>query len=287
MVTNWGTDWETGPARELGQALWRALTEDERRKILPSKSGEQDNQTISAVLTMEGLGAALTAVSRVLGKTPLLIFDQFDDYQSRHRTIFLPATRKWLSAADLRARNRFWALVSSLLKSGTVHAIFVTRTDAGGLSSVQFLGPVSPFHLDRVKRQFVGPLLQKLTEKDDAGPVIANPERGWERLADRIVRDLARRDGSVLPQQLKTALAGLQGLKTLNVARYEQAGGVVGLEALFVESQISGAARKIRVNQSVVRSAAAHLIDPSAPSKTRTAPVKDIVRACDLAPVTG
>jgi len=203
----------------------------------------------------------------------VLIFDQFDDYQARHLDIFLPASRKqWLAARELKRRNAFWRTIDGLLQAGAVHALFVTRTDtAGGLTSVQFLGPAEPYRLDRVATSFVTSLLERLTGPAAGGrPVVAHPQRGWVQLGRRLASDLDA-DGSVLPQRLKIVLAGLQtiGVKALTVPAYERAGQARGLEILFVEGRIASVAQKTGTAPETIRRLLVQLVDPDNPSKTR------------------
>ena len=91
-----------------------------------------------------------------------------------------------------------------------------------------------------------------LTKGTPDAIVIENPEAGWNRLRDRILRDISHED-VVLPQQLKIILGGIQHLKRLNVAEYERIGGAGGVEALYVQQQISGTARKVGLEPGQVR----------------------------------
>lgn len=262
VVSTWGQDWERGPTSELIQALVKALDAPGRTAV-----------GIDAAADLESLGRALTACGAKLARLPLLIFDQFDDYQARHRDIFLPANRKqWLAARELKRRNGFWRTIDGLLQAGAVHALFVTRTDtAGGLASVQFLGPAEPYRLDRVATAFVTSLLEGLTSPAaDGRPVVAHPERGWTQLRRRLAADLDA-DGSVLPQRLKIALAGLQtiGVKALTVPAYERAGQARGLEILFVEGRIASVAQTTQTAPETIRRLLVQLVDPDSPGKTR------------------
>jgi hypothetical protein len=83
------------------------------------------------------------------------------------------------------------------------------------------------------------------------------------------VRDISQ-ENVVLPQQLKIMLGGVQSLKRLNVAQYERAGGASGIEALYVEHQIGGTARKVGLEAGQVRAILVALIDPANPTKTRS-----------------
>ena len=174
-----------------------------------------------------------------LGRTPLLIFDQFDDYQTRHRTRFLPGRRRtWISTDRLVEVNSFWDDVKKLIDSQVGRCLFATRTDtADGLESVRFVAP-QVYRLDRLNADFVPPLLTELTSySEGTAPVVFTPDRGWERLKERLARDLSE-DGAILPIQMKIALQGLAILRSLTVRDYERAGGLHGLEAAHVERHI-------------------------------------------------
>ena len=98
------------------------------------------------------------------------------------------------------------------------------------------------YPLDRPSASVVRPLLDDLTEPDPVlGPVVADPENGWEQLKERLARDLEQ-DGQVLPIQLRATLAGLGGLPWLTVAAYRHVGGGLGLEAQTVDTVVVNAA---------------------------------------------
>jgi hypothetical protein len=85
-------------------------------------------------------------------------------------------------------------------------------------------------------------IIDRLTDRPSDKPaVVANPERGWTTLRDRLVDDLEAR-GHVLPQQLKVVFGGLRTLRRLTPAAYARAGRVAGLEAAFVDSALKRAA---------------------------------------------
>src|SRR5205814_961096 len=85
--------------------------------------------------------AVLEEASTKLGRTPLILLDQFDDYQLRHHERFLPR-KTWLKPRRLAEQNGFWRDLHELLASGKIHVVVVTRTDtAAGLTSVRFVEP--------------------------------------------------------------------------------------------------------------------------------------------------
>ncbi len=262
----WVDHWEKGPQN----ALKIAITDSEG---FADDSQVDEDATSSPkppiLQSLADIEQTLAQLNDERARTALVIFDQFDDYQARNRSLFLP-NKTWLSPQMLRKENPFWDMLARLLENEKVRTLFVTRSDtAAGLNSVQFLGAVEALRLDRVESPFILELLGRLTEGKPDAPVIANPEAGWNKLRERIVRDISQQD-VVLPQQLKIMLGGIQSLKRLNIAQYERAGGASGIEALYVEQQIMGASRRVGLDVTQVRAILVALIDPTNQTKTRS-----------------
>jgi hypothetical protein len=252
-----GADWERDPRRFLAAALWTAL-DDASKAVLELK----------AVPAPGAIRAVIEAIPSRLGRAPLLVLDQFDDYQTRHRERFLPR-KTWLKPGKLAEQNGFWRDMRDLLASHTIHMIVVTRTDtASGLTSVRFTEPET-YRLDRLSSHFVGQLLAELAKEKDEQPVIGDPEYGWTMLLARLSADLERA-GTILPQQIKIVLAGLGTLpgRVLTIASYELAGGASGLEARFIEDRVAKVARLYGVTEERVRTALLTLVDPESGQKT-------------------
>ena len=160
-----------------------------------------------------------------LHRTPVILLDQFDDYQSRHRALFLPPNRKtWLSAKNLVKKNAFWRNLQTLLAGGAVRCVIATRSDAAdGLDCVRVVPPRT-YRLERLEKSDVETLLTRLTESvDPSGPVVVATEAGWERLKERLARDLDQ-DGAILPVQMRTAFRGLTALPALTPRAYDREG---------------------------------------------------------------
>jgi hypothetical protein len=252
-----GSDWERDPRVLLATALWSALDEASRERM-----------GLKTVPGAHAVRAALETASETLGRTPLVLLDQFDDYQLRHHERFL-SRKTWLKPGRLSELNGFWRDLRELLASGTIHLIVVTRTDtAAGLSSVRFAEPET-YRLDRLNSLFVGPLLAELAKDQDGQKVIGDPDYGWTSLQTRLSADLERA-GTILPQQLKIVLAGLGTLpgRILTVAAYERADGAAGLEARFIEDRVAKAARFHGVTEEHVRAALLTMVDPITGQKT-------------------
>jgi hypothetical protein len=128
----WGHDWEAGPRNALVRALWAALSDEDRHTV-----------EFTELPKPEHLVSTLQQVQAKLGSTPLLIFDQFDDYQTRHCSQFLAGRRRtWLPTSRLITMNSFWRGIKEVIDNHTVHCLFATRTDtADGLESIRFTAP--------------------------------------------------------------------------------------------------------------------------------------------------
>ena len=115
-----GQDWVGEPRGYLAKAFEKALGES-GREIQPAD-----------------LVRVLQLVKDKLKRTPLVILDQFDDYQTRHRQRFLNG-RAWLKPSKLVEQNDFWRDLCDLLDRGDIRLLIATRSDnAGGLTSVRF-----------------------------------------------------------------------------------------------------------------------------------------------------
>lgn len=257
-MDTWGQNWELGPATGLADAVWTALDDETRHKLKLTTRPE-----------VTQLVELLGRLESELGRTPLLIFDQFDDYQARHRYKFLvDETQTVLPTSQLIKENPFWSGINDLLSDRCVRCLFVTRADtAAGLESVRFIEP-QIFPLERPQINIVEELLATLTAttKDEDGnqvEVIRDPEFGWQQMMTRVERDL-NEDGQVLPVRLRLVLQGLSQLNKLTVSEYEKAGGCIGLEAGFIESKVRNAARHagaVDVTEKQIRDLLLSLVD--------------------------
>jgi hypothetical protein len=178
----WGEDWIKGPQAALRDALWNSLSSEQTEKLGLTECPPADK-----------LMDIFRRIKPVLGRTPFIICDQFDDYQARHYDKFLPRrTKTWLSAKKLIAQNPFWADFKTLLEDQVIRCLFVTRNDTAiGLDAVRFTTTsisyqleCPPYQLDLLRAEVVIPLLDKLA----AESVISNPQRGWERLQMRLAK---------------------------------------------------------------------------------------------------
>jgi hypothetical protein len=243
-VDAWGHDWTEGPRRAVRDRVLHALSADER-------------EAVEAAVTAD-LPQLFNRIRTLLARTPVLLFDQFDDYQVQHKSRFLsPQSRTWIGIDQLAAQNDFWRELRELVSRDAAHCLFATRADASpGLESVRLATPAT-YNLDRLEPVFVAPLLDALTRGD---AVIAFPENGWNSLKLRLARDLGV-TGAVLPAQMKLALKGLATLTYLTPAEYERQGGLRGLEAADVERHVAAVVRNCGITEREALAVLAQLID--------------------------
>jgi hypothetical protein len=222
-IDEWGQDWDEGPRRAL-VALHRFLNED--------------------------------------GEPVLVVFDQLDDYQARHRDRFLePGGTTWKSAGDIEKASPYWHSLARLVQEGRVRVLFVTRADAAiGLDSVRFVKQPKNNQLGRLDAAYVDPLLDTLTRPEDGAEVVSDPQFGWERLKQRLSRDL-QTDGFVLPIQMAVTLRALRYLPSLTSEAYARAGGVRGLEALWIERVAVEIATALNMDRRNVLGILSRLVD--------------------------
>ena len=262
-IDSWGTDWSEGPTRSVLSTLVQQLTAEQRK-------------TLDVTGEAEDLVDALSRVASKLELRPLLIFDQFDDYQTQHQPRFLPPdTRTWLSSEVLKSVNEFWRQIAAMLRNESIHCLVATRADAAaGLESIRFITPKT-YSLDRLRPLYVEPLLDELTTPAAGeSAVIANPEKGWSDLKGRIADDLGAR-GSVLPAQMKLALKGLGNLRYLTPREYDRHGRLEGLEAADVEWYVQSAASSHNITARAALAVLTALVDRDS-MKTHALPLPRI-----------
>jgi len=263
-LNHWGADWIEGPRRTLADALSQTLD-----------AGLRERLGLKGPLGVDQLFPTLARLHDDLGLSPVLLLDQFDDYQTRHREQFLRGPdRKLLRAPDLVRDNPFWKEFAELLEAGKLHCVVATRDDAQwGLESVRFQEP-GFYLLPLLEREHAAAVLDAVAV--EAG--VIEPERGFRQLHDRLLLDLAP-EGLVLPIQLKSVLQGLAELRPLNVAGYTREGGLSGLEALSIARAIAQAARTASWKPELVRGLLLVMVDPVSRQKTVPATVQQLLEA--------
>jgi hypothetical protein len=221
-------DWADVPLSEIREGLSQALPPGH------SALGELDGNSLP-----EAYSKLFAECCNNARRRPLLLLDQFDDYQTEYLDRFLP---KWRPASEIENDNAFWRLLGNCLREDSLSVIVACREEAhAGLDSVRFREPRGTFCLQRLGRGIVRKIIDSLTERPTGKPIIVNPEGGWKDLRDQLVTDLEERS-PILPQQLKVVLGGLRMLQWLTPTEYARVNGVKGLEATFVEGALKKAA---------------------------------------------
>jgi hypothetical protein len=242
-MDSWGSDWVEGPRQALLDAVRRAWTES-----MPPTN----QMDITSATLLERLGKLREAT----GRLPVLLFDQFDDYQVRHRLEFISPRRSLLSAKVITQKNPFWFEVEDLLRKELIHCLFVTRDDAAaGLECVRFVPP-EVYHLERLRRGHALPLLEKLTAED----VVSNPDASWHQLSREVCADMEA-DGNLLPIQMRVIFRSIVDLHPLTTGAYRKQGGLRGLEAAHIHYHVSEIARYSGVEEAAIRRILLALVD--------------------------
>jgi hypothetical protein len=278
-VNSYTGDWERGLREQLVAAAWRWLGAEVRERL-----GVATLDDLRGRLLPPGDAQGLLyRIRNELGLIPLLVFDQFDDYQVAHRDGFLREGR-WITAEELSAENGLWCDIRAELERRAAHCLFITRRELfAGLEAVRFEQPESQY-LQRVKPTYITALLEKLVSTgEDGRAVIGNPSAGWEVLKNRLIQDLTSQ-GRILPIQARVVFKGLIELPYLSVGAYERKGGIGGLEAAYIEDAVSSAAGTAGIPQDRVLRTLLRLVDESDPEipKARAAGLDELLEAAGI-----
>jgi hypothetical protein len=281
FVSEYAGDWDTGLARRVFDAAWSTLSAEDRTKVSFTERpaiGTVNAETVRVIL--EGIGTRL-------GRMPILILDQFDDYQLAAREQFLGRRRDWIKPTDLTRRNRTWAVIHDLLRGGTARLLVVTRSDASaGLHSIRLTDQPDSFTVIRLKLEWLVQWLGQLTADDGKGDVIANPDAGWTDVKKQLERDLTPHGTSVsvvLPQQVRIVVLGLRKLPSLTLTDYRRAASGAGVEALYIRDAIASAALESGLSEGDVRAVLSAFIDRAEAGSLKT----KVLSLADVTKVVG
>jgi len=268
LVSSYGGDWDAGLAGKIFEAFWSASTEEDRKKI-----GIAERPAVGSVHA-ETIRTALGQIGAKLGLMPVLILDQFDDYQLGARERFLGGRQDWTKPADLARKNRTWASVRDLVQAGKIRLVVVTRSDtSAGLHSVRFADQPESVTIGRLGTEWLSQWFAQATADDGKGEVIANPESGWTDLKRRLERDLTTTGaaaGAILPQQVRIVFLGLAKLAYLTPSDYRRTVLKGGIEALYVSHAIHGAASASGYSADEIRNLLKAFVDQEQPGNVKT-----------------
>ena len=221
------------------------------------------------VCTTQQLVELLGDCGSRIGRVPLLIFDQFDDYQNLHRDLFL-RDRKWITPETLATENNFWNAVKDALKSQSIKVLLVTRRDR--FDSLESLRVVLPrtYPLSGIMRDDIRGVL---------GDILTHAGlRGAESIALQhcVLDDLTDEAGEVLPIQAALAFKGLSRLAYLAPREYRRKGGARSLQVSHVRRGIIHLARVLRISRSQSCALFRSMVDDSSPPKAAIASTADL-----------
>ncbi len=269
LIENWQADWVEGPRESLADALQQVLDESMRKAL-----------DAGTVIHPETAVETLSKIRGSLGRMPILLFDQFDDYLARHHERFLIRPQgRLVTKTELLANNSFWREIDSLLATGTLHCLFSIREEAAwALECVRFLEPRT-FPLPRLARASAESLINMLTAGDK---VVARPDKGFVDLKRRILDDLAA-EGALLPIEMRLAFKGLAYLPDLTPGAYFRAGGLRGLESLHLSVHLASSARSAGFTRDDIRSLLVSMVTTTSPHKTIPRTPSELLEALPLA----
>lgn len=221
-------DWERSPRLALAKALWRSLSAENRTAL-----------ALEVPIESEDVFTVLLKIRQVLGRTSILILDQFETYLLCHRQRLVSAEKRtWIPWSELIEKNRFWSDVAGLLKKDVLHVVTSVRsTDQAALRPFNPDG-TEGFELDRLSRSVLIDTLADFVQQS----LVSDPEGGWDGLSSRLIADLSA-GGAVLPVRMTVALQGLTSLPHLTARDYQNLGGLRGLETEFILKHAASAAR--------------------------------------------
>jgi hypothetical protein len=255
LLSEYIGDWDSGLAQQTFNAIWKALTESERKSLdmeLRPAIGTIDAATVERILT---------GVADKLGRMPVLIFDQFDDYQLANRSAFLDRERAWIGATELMRINRFWRVIGAACGQQRTKLLFMTRADASSwLNSMRFTNSIAVRTLGPPQEDWLKTLMAQIAKDDEKGEVVSNPAAGWSDLKAQLEFDLEI-TGAVLPQQVRIAFLGLRELPALTPSDYTKAEGLAGVEALYIHKAIQAAAQVSGAKEEAVRRLLLELVE--------------------------
>lgn len=254
LITRYGTDWVAGPTIEALKVLREACTPEQQRAVEWTQPHKLSDATPAFLLQK------LRAISTALNRTPVLMFDQFDDYQAQHRSLFSREHRRWISADELRATNPFWDVIAKAIDDGCQVLIVTRRDTADGLHAVRFVNNAAQRPLDWVGGNRLDELLERIAPSTATPPVVVDPEHGWVQLWPLLAQDMYR-DGAFLPQQVRTVLLGLRTLPALTPQLYRSAGAAAGMGALYVSDAISSISRVTKLPPPAIRKLLLGMVD--------------------------
>ncbi len=229
----WGSHWRLGPEQALRDALQVAV----ERGL---EAAQRQQLGVDGAITTENLFDVLERLRATVGRRPVLMFDQLDDYLSGHgERLVSQEDRTVLSADHLARRNPFWGDLRRLLRAGALHAVFAVRSDvAGGLRSFWFEAPETPetFLVRRLAAVHVKTVVDHVMHEG----AVSRPDNGFRQVVEVLAQELDAADSEgVLPIQLRVVLGGLTGLRPLTPGALRKAGGAGGLEAAYLEGRLS------------------------------------------------
>ncbi|MEM9156745.1 MAG: hypothetical protein AAGB13_17215, partial [Cyanobacteria bacterium P01_F01_bin.33] len=253
-INNYSRDWQSLLESDLATYIKR---QSEQENLITSNLTEAQ---IKELFQISGHLDLLKEIRDRISTTPIIILDQFDDYQAENLGTFFRNGR-WINSQELQANSVWWRFIGQAVRQELICLLIITRQDMmAGLNALRFVEP-QVLGLERLQPEHIRSVFDsavQIFETDQ--PAIAFPEYGWFGLRDRIVHDLSQ-NRRILPIQAKIALERVAQLPYLTVAAYERAGGLRGLEHEYVDDGLRRAGRSNSLSPEKMEEILYELID--------------------------
>lgn len=180
------------------------------------------------------------------GRTPLVVLDQFDEYE-------ISAGRQTWD----RSAGAFWPLLAERVADGRLRCLIASRrtvaSPIGALAAVRPrtvpLGGMSAESVDARVQAFMAPLM-------------TYPTLGWPTLWAR-VRETIGRTNSIVPADLHLVMSGLVSLDSLTPRALDRRGGLPALTRDSVALRLAKAVRQAGLDDGVVAAVLGRMIGPA------------------------
>ncbi len=249
-------NWDADLSARLASKLFDSLSAEERTRLGLSERKRSTKQIMDL----------LRACDSRLDRIPLLIFDQFDDYQNIHREQFL-RDRKSITPETLVAENGLWRAIQEALQKKAVKVLIVTRRDRfDSLESLRLNRP-GTYTLSGVASDKIRVLLRDML----AGAGLADADS--QVMTDCLIHDLTDEKGEVLPIRAALVFQGLASLDSLTPRHYRRKGGSRALEIAHVRRGMLHFADLLRIDRRTACELFRTMVDHGSPPKTIAVPI--------------
>lgn len=253
VLATYGDDWEAGPMAVLRQALQKVQPRAAVRHI---GFAGADSAEPSLAALCEALAPAEV----------LLVFDNFEQYLLANVDRFMPHKQPWIAPAALTAGNGFWREVAGLVGAGRVKCLFVVRSEHADLLAASVVPALcradrrNVLQIEGLQESDLAALIDAVVEPPGGQRAVADPQYGWQRLAEVLCLQMHRRGG--LPADLLFALRVVSTLGAPTRYAYNAAGQLGGIAASYLRKRLRRAKMRSGLTEQQVLRALEALVGP-------------------------